>query len=125
VEGKGAAGAAAFRHAFPLASDRHVLAWRTARETAETPGKFNDICSIRDPPFLVADYLGCDFRHVPKVGDRWVAVLQKRTRERLDLAEEHRLPAAQRRYRRAHALDPAAYRRIGQFPLFCWHLWPP
>jgi len=92
VEGKGAAGAAAFRHAFPLPRNRDVLARRAAGEDVETPGKFNDICSIRYPPFLVADYLGFDFRHVPEVGDGWVAVHKKRTRERLDLAEEHRLP---------------------------------
>jgi len=115
VEGKGAAGAAAFRHAFPLARNRHVLARRAAGEDVETPGKFNDICSIRYPPFLVADYLGCDFRHVPKVGNGGVSVRKQRTRKRLDLAEEHRLPAAKRRYRRAHALDPRTHRRVSHF----------
>ena len=47
---------------------------------------------------------------------------QKRTRERLDLRKEDGPPSSERRHRRAHALYPAAHRRVCKFLLFCWHL---
>ena len=37
-------------------------------------------------------------------------------------AEEHRPPAAERRDRRAHALDSAAYGRVCQLAFYRWHL---